>query len=164
MELQGYAVNYIGDIIKNIKVFMNEAMERNLHNNTSYKSSRFKVLQEESDSIYLSIDELMLLNSLEINEDTILKLGTSILNVKGNAARRVQTLINARDRFLIGAFTGLRFQDYNTLTGLSASDDYITNRNQKTSSRITIPMHVVIRQIIIRRNGELPPPVSNQKK
>lgn len=161
MEDGNYSVNYIGDMIKNIKVFMNEAAERGMHNNLNYLSRRFKVIDEESDSIYLTEGELQKLFDLEINGEMV-KAKIKGVNA-GNMNKRVKSLIDCRDRFLIGAYTALRFSDYNKLDRIKPEEDFITNRNEKTGTRVTIPMHHVIKEIARRRNGELPYPVSNQK-
>jgi len=58
MNHQGYSVNYFGDLIKNIKVFLNAAAEDHLNNNTEYLSKKFKTVDEETDAIYLTVTNL----------------------------------------------------------------------------------------------------------
>ena len=57
----------------------------------------------------------------------------------------------------------MRFSDYSTLKGLTDKDEYITRISEKTGIKTIIPMHPVIREILIRRNNILPPAISNQK-
>jgi integrase len=160
MYSKNASVNYFGDTIKNIKVFMNEAAERGLHNSVGHRSKKFKVISEESDSIYLNVDKLKKLHSLEIDFEAVLKIAED--KRPHNVSRQVVSLINCRDRFLIGAFTALRFSDFNILEGIKSTDDYIQNRAIKTGIRTMIPMHPVIKDILIRRENKLPDPVSNQ--
>ncbi len=164
MNQQGYSVNYFGDLIKNIKVFLNAAAEDHLNNNTEYLSKKFKTVDEETDAIYLTVDELMQINRLVIDEKLILAgCGSDILKVKGNLHRKIESLTDARDRFLIGAFTAMRFSDYGDIDGLKSTDDFISKRTEKTGTKVVIPMHHVIREILERRNNQLPRPITNQK-
>lgn len=161
MDAENYSLNYFGDIVKNIKVFMNAAADRDLHQSTAHRSKKFKVMREESDSIYLSTDKLKILANLDITPQFILSFESD--QRPQNIHRRVQSLIDARDRFLIGAYTALRFSDFNILKGLEYTDEYINARAIKTGTRTVIPMHPIIREILIRRENSLPSPISNQK-
>ncbi len=160
MYSKNASTNYFGDIVKNIKVFMNEAAERGLHNSIAHRSKKFKVVSEETDSIYLTVEKLKILHTLEISSEAVLKIAKD--ERPQNIERRVKSLINCRDRFLIGAFTALRFSDFNILEGIKHEDHYISNRAIKTGTRTMIPMHPVIREILIRRENKLPDPVTNQ--
>ena len=65
--------------------------------------------------------------------------------------------------FLIGAFTALRFGDYSNLMPMKHADTFITRKAEKTDIMTMIPMHYVIKEILQKRNNELPPPISNVK-
>lgn len=162
-ETQKYSVNTIGENFKCIKVWMDDALEAGLHDNRGYKNKDFRVISEESDSIYLTMDELIRLNDLKIDYDLILDYFPKIIKNKLNIERRIISLTDTRDRFLIGAFTALRFQDFSTLVNLKEDSGVISVRNLKTSTRTTIPTHYIIKEIIARRNGVLPPFITNQK-
>ncbi|QEC51981.1 site-specific integrase [Anseongella ginsenosidimutans] len=144
----GYSLNYFGKIVKSIKAFMREAQELGYHKNEAYKSSRFVKPQEETDAIYLNTDQL----------DALLRLDLS----------RSAALENARDLFLIGCWTGLRFSD---LSQLSKQDvvgsDFIHIKTQKTGATVAIPVLPALKEIISRYQGQtessLPHPISNQK-
>jgi hypothetical protein len=169
LSLQSYmyskikSLNYFGDTIKNIKVFMSEAAERGLHSNMIFRNKKFKVVSETPDSIYLSITELETIAGVQINEETVLKqYGDKITNVKGNVARAIEALSICRDLFLIGAFTALRYSDFSRLLGVGSEAEHITRRNEKTGILTVIPIHPIVREILVRNNG-VPPAVSNQK-
>lgn len=170
MYKDNYSVNYFGDIIKNIKMFMNEAEQRGLHKSTGFKNKKFKTLSEEADTISLSIEKLLKLYNIEITEKSITELNEQLIKegVKTdirphNIQRRIVSLIDTRDRFLIGAFTALRYQDFNALSGLSHNSEYISRRNQKTGKLTSIPMHPIIKNILKSRGDVLPPSISNTK-
>ncbi|NVN96963.1 site-specific integrase [Candidatus Nomurabacteria bacterium] len=162
MNSKKYSLNYTGDSIKNLKAFFKAANDEGLHNLTL--PDKFKVISEDSDSIYLNKDELQRLYDLEINEDLLLdNVPLKILNVKGNMERMLKSLRDCRDRFLIGSYTAMRFSDYAFLSGVKSTDRMISRTSQKTGVRTVIPMHPTIKEILKARENKLPPPVSNQK-
>lgn len=161
MNDQAFSLNYFGDMVKNLKVFATEAAERGLHSHVGFKSRKFKVVSEESDSIYLSVDKLKKFHALQITPDLLQEFQKDPR--EHNLQRRINSLIDCRDRFLIGAFTALRFSDFVALEGIKHTDEFISKRAQKTGTRTMIPMHPIIRDILKGRNDQLPAPVSNQK-
>jgi integrase len=138
------AANSIGKDIKNIKVVMNEALERELHSNLQYKSKKFSVSNELTDSIYLNENELQELENLDLTEDSKLN--------------------NIRDLFLIGCRTGLRFSDFSILKPEQINNGFIVIKNiVKTGQSLSIPVHPTVKKIIAKNNGKLPWTISNQK-
>lgn len=162
MYSKGMSVNYFGDIIKNIKIFFHAAREAGVHSFSL--PQKFREIGEDSDSVYLNSDELLKLHNLVIDEDLILDhFDLKILNVKGNMERLITSLKDCRDRFLIGAYTAMRFSDYAFLSGLRHTDTIISRRSEKTGVSTIIPMHPIIRDILLKRGDKLPPGISNQK-
>lgn len=164
------SVNSFGDTIKNIKMFMNEAIEQKLTTSIGHKAKKFKTLSEEADTISLSVDKLLKIFHTEINPDTVRELNKQLLaegvktDLYANKINlRVNSMVDARDRFLVGAFTALRYQDNNILSNLKHTDQVIRKRNQKTGKMTSIPMHPVIREILKRRDNKLPLAISNTK-
>ena len=137
--------NYIGKHIKTLKTFLSSAIEQDLTKNDSYK--KFKVLKEESDNIYLTIDELNELWKVDLSKDI----------------RKEQ----ARDLFLIGAFTGLRVSDYNNLTYRNISEINGTRllkvKTKKTGRVVAIPLHPIVDAILLKNNGKPPKNMPEQK-
>jgi hypothetical protein len=86
---KNYGKNTIGTVIKNIKVFMNEAVDRNLTNNLQFKNKRFKSVEEPSENIYLSETEIQRIYELDLSNNL--------------------RLDKVRDLFIIACYTGLRF-------------------------------------------------------
>ncbi len=62
--------------------------------------------------------------------------------------RRMETCELVRNRFLIGAFSGLRVSDFGRLGELDIVDGLITLRTRKTDTPIAVPVHPVIQQIL----------------
>ena len=162
MDKKNYSLNYFGDMIKNIKVFYKAAKNEGLHDLSL--PEKFKVMSEDTDSIYLNVDELKKLADLVIDYNLVLdNHDSTILKVKGNLDRMVISLIDCRDRFILGAYTALRFSDYVSLKNLKHTDQFISRKSEKTNTPTVIPMAGPIRDMLKRRNNKLPPVISNQK-
>lgn len=145
---QGYSDNYFGSLIKIIKQVYREAREVDgIHtlNGTNHKG--FVTVMKESDSIFLTVDELMRLHKLKLTEQAILAEWPE-LHQPGAVKRRMETCELVRNRFLIGAFSGLRVSDFGRLGELDIVDGLITLRTRKTDTPIAVPVHPVIQQIL----------------
>ncbi len=145
IEQKGFSNNTLGKHIKTLKVFLSDAQERGIVVNMAYKSRRFRVLTENTDSIYLTEAELQELEQLDLSTD--LKLD------------------RARDLFLIGCWTGLRFSDFSILSQENIVGDFIEMKTQKTGETVVIPIHKVVKDIFTKYKTEQgyswPEPVSN---
>ncbi|MDP3556273.1 MAG: site-specific integrase [Bacteroidota bacterium] len=141
-----YSANTIGKNVKNIKVFMNEATERNLNNNMDYLKKGFKVSKEDIDNIYLSEDELKKIYELDLSDD--------------------ERMGQARDLFIVGCYTGLRFSDFSQIKKENIRNGLFTIRTEKTNELIAVPVHPLIEKIMLKYKGKyansLPPSYSNQ--
>lgn len=142
-ETLNLSTNTIGKHIQIIKLVMNDATERGLNKNLSYRSKRFVTVRENSDSVYLQESELK-----EIE----------LLNLSNN--KRLETV---RDLFLIGCYTGLRYSDYSILKPEQIKDGLIEITQTKTGNPVVIPIHTTVKKIIDKHNGVLPRSYSNQK-
>jgi integrase len=143
LEKQHKSKNTIGSQIKEIKVFMNYANDRGYSNATAHMNKRFVVLKEESDSIYLTEEEILKIYNLELKEEYKL---------------------NIRDAFIIACYTGLRYSDLAQL----GPDKFVDNGTKikiktiKTGENVIIPLHWTIMEILKRRDGVFPKIYSDQ--
>jgi len=132
LESKGYAESYIR---KNLSI-ISEVLKST--------GRRIDILARrrgyEIENIYLSEYELLKLYGIELPE----------------------SMDKVRNRFLIGAFSGLRFSDSSKITHDSIRQGLIFDRNTKTGTRVVIPLHWVIEQIMSDHPGGLPPSFSNQ--
>jgi len=142
---KNYSTNTLGARIKNLKVFMNEAVESGLTNNIQFRNKRFKKPQEKSESIYLTIDEVNHIYNLDLSN--------------------IERLDKVRDLFIIGCYTGLRFSDLIQLRDENLIDNKtkLKVKTQKTGEFVVIPLHRYIKQILEKYNGIPPRLISNQK-
>lgn len=153
-----YTKNYIGALFKNITVFMNESKGR-VHEFSGFMDKDFKSDKEETDSIYLTQDEIQRIYDLEITEE--------LLKANGYKNQNLITTINSlneeRDRFLLGCFTALRHSDYSRLDNIHFKDNIIRIWTIKRDKKVFIPMHFRVKEILERRNNILPSAISDQK-
>ncbi len=140
---QNLTTNYIGKHIKTLKTFMVNAVEKGLTTNESFKSKKFIVSKEESDSVYLNEKELKALWKLNLSKEPRKEI--------------------ARDLFLIGAYTGLRVSDYNNVNKHNIKVvngvKMISLVTQKTKKKVSIPVHPIIELILEKYNGDTPPKI-----
>lgn len=136
---QNLSKNTISNHWKHIKAIMHDAQIKKLHDNAEYES--FKRTREESDTIYLSEKELDAIYALKLK-------GTKAL---------------ARDYFLIGCYTGLRFSDWDQLNKSIIKDGMASIRATKTGELSTIPIHSRVKSILNKYDdGILPNKLSIQ--
>jgi len=143
LQDQKLAVNTIGKKIQTLKIFLNSAKEEGLNNYDSFKSKKFVAITEDSDNIYLNEDELK-----KIYE-------TDFSNRPG--------LDRVRDLFLVGCWTGCRFSDLSLIKPESIQEGMIHLKQHKTGTKVVIPLHPVVSEILNKYEGRLPEPISNQK-
>lgn len=142
---KNYGKNTIGTLIKNVKVFMNEAVDRKLTQNLQFKNRRFKTVEEPTENIYLSEKELQMLYKLDLSTSP--------------------RLDRTRDLFLIGCYTGLRFSDLSELTKANITKDGCMAKVKtiKTGEVVMIPLKSQVKAILKKYEGVPPQAYSNQK-
>lgn len=140
----GHAVSYFTVPVKIIKMALLDASDRFQDSRLNTLAKRLIKPNYESDTIYLDIDKLKILSN-------------------HNFSSSEHHLDNARDLFLVGCWTGLRYSDFSTLTKDDIQSDYIRVKMEKTSERVAIPLHPMLRKVIEKNNGTLPRSISNQR-
>ncbi len=137
------SANTIGKHIQTIKLIMNEATEAGFNTNLAFKSKKFVVLREDAQNVYLTEDELKKIEGLDLSLSP--------------------RLDRVRDMFLVGCHTGLRFSDFSILKPNQIKDGFIETTQIKTGGAVVIPVHDVVKGILVKYNGQLPQAITNQK-
>lgn len=147
MLQKGKMQNTIGERIKNLKALMHRSYDEGLHSNLAFQS--FVKPEEEVDNIYLTEAELEQLFQYEFS-------GSS------------QMLEKYRDLFLVGCYTGLRWEDYKSIR----KEDFDTSpkgnpvlviRTAKTGTKVVIPILWKHFRDILDKYDYTLPKVSEQK-
>ncbi|MBF7093584.1 site-specific integrase [Flavobacterium sp. ALJ2] len=113
---------------KNIKRFVNLAINKDLMDIQKYPFRTFKIKQTESDKIFLTAQEIENIENLTL-------IGENI---------KYQTV---KDLFMFSIYTGLRFSDVFSLEKKHIvsieGKDYIVKKMQKTDTIVRIPIHMM---------------------
>jgi len=140
--LQGlsFKQNTVGKHIRILKLMLNAAPKA-LKLESDY--SMFHVFTEDSDAVYLDENELNAIKDVDLSE--------------------TPHLSRVRDWFLILAWTGSRFSDLEKVGKSDIVDGMISFRQTKTNTKVTIPIHPVVLQILEKYNYRVHDPITNQK-
>lgn len=160
---QGFSANYFGFIIKAVKHIVNQANYEGICDTLKgIQHPDFITINETADSVSLTGDELRRIYELEITPDNVRAFFGDELDEREETARRKATSMSVvRDRFIIGAFTGLRVSDYGRLSTANLAGDTIRIKTAKTGANVVIPIHPYIRAIL--SSIDLNKRVSDQK-
>lgn len=149
MEKKNVTNNTFGKHIKNIKVFMGYAVDSGYTNNLEFKSKKFKVIYEETDSIALTESDVQKLFDLNL--------------------QNYKRLEKVRDLFVLMCMTGLRISDIKKLneSHIDREKELIHIKAQKTDERVTIPLldmaNSVIEKYTIKGRGLALKLIADQK-
>lgn len=143
-DIEKLSNNTIGRYLTFIKTVCNDAKIYGIETHPQLEA--FKGFTDEAAKVFLSFDEL---EKIE------------------NAKFTREALENAKDWLIIGCYIGQRVSDLLELT-----KDNIINKNglelisftqKKTNKNIVIPIPPKVKEILIKRNGEFPRPLSAVK-
>ncbi|MBU2904695.1 tyrosine-type recombinase/integrase [Arenibacter algicola] len=113
---------------------------------THYQLDGLKLKRQEVKHIYLTFDEISHIKTLKLP---------------------FEHLENARDWLLISCFTGQRVSDFmkfnKSMIRIKQGKHLLEFKQQKTGKLMTIPLPKEAREVLDKRNGEFPRPISDQK-
>jgi len=96
----------------------------------------FDTRREETDSIYLTENEILQLLEIKDFDDPVHE--------------------QVRDVFVVGCFTAMRFSDYSTIDPSAIRNNRLEFVQKKTGGKVTIPIHPVVNTILKKYNNVLP--------
>lgn len=96
----------------------------------------FDTRREETDSIYLTENEILQLLEIKDFDDLVHE--------------------QIRDVFVVGCFTAMRFSDYSTIDPSAIRNNRLEFVQKKTGGKVTIPIHPVVNNILKKYNNVLP--------
>ena len=137
-NVKKYKTNMKGLQIKSLKAVMNAAFKEGLHTNQAFNS--FRTQREEVDNVYLTEEELDALYTLPLT---------------GYKEK-------ARDIFLVGCYTAMRWSDFSRLREKDITNDTIYFTHKKTGYKVSIPLHPIVKEILEKYGGKVPE-ISDQK-
>ena len=132
----GLVTNSAGKVVRLLKGFVNFQISKGVIPAIDMKC--FKVVQEETDAVYLNEKELAKIYDLDLSKD--------------------KQLEEIRDIFIVGCFTGLRYGDLSTLSPehIDFTSECIHMKQRKVHKSVIIPMIDYVPEILAKYNYELP--------
>lgn len=138
MSARNLCANTRGSHVKFVKAAMNEAYKNKLHKSEDFRT--FRKETEQIDAVYLTNEEVTKVAQLPL-------CGSYGI---------------ARDLFILGCHTGMRFSDYSRLSMKDISDGIIHFITQKCKTPVDIPAHPRVLDILNKYGGTVPK-ISGQK-
>lgn len=153
LKKENYAANSIAKCFKQIKTVMGVAESEGYHTNVKYKDKRFKSSMQDIDSIYLTMEDLYAMQSIDFSQ--------------------LQPCYEqAMDIFMIGVWSAQRVSDYNRISESNVKrirtqvieNNKIVDRElvyldivqKKTGAKVSIPCNAALRGILEKYNYQLP--------
>jgi len=132
----GLLTNSAGKVVRLLKGFVNYQIAKGVIPAIDLKN--FKVVEEETDAVYLSEKELSAIHSLNLSDD--------------------KQLDEIRDMFIVGCYTGLRYSDLSNLRpeNIDFENGYINLKQRKVHKAVVIPMIDYVPDILKKYNYDLP--------
>ena len=137
-----YTLNTQGKFIKCLAAVLRYGFEMGYSTNTVYAHKDFRVMSAKTEEVYLNDAELDVLYNMDLTGG----------------------LAEARDAFLIAAYTGVRHSDLAAMddSNINLAERKITIRSIKTDTKSVIPINSRVMEILNRYGGHMPPVHSNQ--
>lgn len=142
LNTKKYKWDTIGKSFKHLKVIAQAAMDDGIHRNLKFREPYFKALKSDIDNIALTFKEVELLENLDLSKNPAWD--------------------KARDIFLMGCYTALRFSDLKRLSQKHFKDDVISIITQKTKKEVSVPMKSEMKKLSAKYQFQAPK-ISEQK-
>jgi integrase len=144
---KNYAPNTIGKHIARLKKIMRSAKEESLYTGNEHEQDYFKVLEEETEEVYLTADELEAIAEIDLSESPEPEIH--------------------RDVFLIGCYTAQRISDYKAIkpehiTKTAKGVPILKLIQKKTGETVMIPIRREL-SILLKKYNNHPPAIKDQK-
>lgn len=143
-KTKGFAANTVVKYARTLRLFLKRAKEKEHEVSDRLFTRKMALKEDPSEQVYLTETELDAFYRLDL------------------AAR--PRLERARDLFMVGAWTGLRFGDLSRIRPEHIEGDQIQVTTSKTGKAVGIPLHPVVRAIMAKYDGRIPSGISNQKQ
>lgn len=141
-----YSQNTIQRELVLIKTFCKHA--RFLGLDTHYQLDSLRVERQKVDKIYLTVDDLIKIESFDKDKLT-------------------KSLDNAKDWLVISCYTGQRISDFMRFTDeqirVENGNSLLEFTQKKTGKNMTVPLHPIVLEILKKRGGKFPYVISDQK-
>jgi hypothetical protein len=115
--IKGFRISTVGKTIKQLRIFLRNRARRKIIAPINLED--FKILDEETDAVYLRWDEISRIYQLDLS--------------------RHPHLIKYRDLFVLGCLTGLRFSDFSIIRKEDVRQGMLYKKQGKSDHWVVIP-------------------------
>jgi site-specific recombinase XerD len=131
-----YAMNTHSNAMMNLMQVIKYAAKLKRISGTKITELEFDTRREETDSIYLTEDEILQLLEIKNFDDPVHE--------------------HVRDVFVVGCFTAMRFSDYSSIDTTAIRNNRLGFIQKKTGAKVTLPIHPVVNSILKKYDNSLP--------
>lgn len=125
--------------LKQVKVVLREAYDRELHRNKIFDNRKFSITENKTEGIYLNLDELSKIYHYQFDNEPMERI---------------------RDIFILACFTGQRISDWSKLKKHNIKyvegKAFFVIKTKKTGTSVSIPLHPVVEVISKKYNYDIP--------
>jgi integrase len=137
--VKGLKLSSAGKIIKQLRIFLKNRMRKKIISEISLED--FKILDEESDAIYLTSDEISKINTADLSASPFLE--------------------KYRDLLVFGCLTGLRFSDFSTIKPEDLREKRLYKKQKKSDHWVVVPLREEAYSIFVQRFKRIIPVITN---
>ena len=138
-----YAMNTHSNAMMNLMQVIKYAAKLKRIQGTKVTELEFDTRREETDSIYLTEEEILQLLEIKNFDDPVHE--------------------HVRDVFVVGCFTAMRFSDYSSIDTSAIRNNRLGFIQKKTGAKVTLPIHPVVNSILKKYDNALPAVPSNNE-
>lgn len=133
--IRGFRVSTIGKTIKQLRIFLRNRMRKRIIPTINLED--FKILDEETDAIYLTWDEITRIYKKDLSAHPL--------------------LCRHRDLLVFGCLTGLRFSDFSNIRSEDVRNGMLYKKQEKSDHWVVIPLRDEALNIYSKVfNGDIP--------
>lgn len=137
--IKGFRISTVGKTIKQLRIFLRNRMRRKIIQPINLED--FKILDEESDAVYLTWDEITRIYQTDLSAQP--------------------HLCKYRDLFVFGCLTGLRFSDFSTIQSEDVRDRMLYKKQDKSDRWVVIPLKDEAYSLFIQKFKRNIPQITN---
>ncbi len=141
ITLRGLKRNSVGTTIKQLRIFIRDRVRRKII--PAIDLADFKILDEETDAIYLTVAEIQALYKVDLSAHP--QWG------------------RFRDMFVLGCYTGLRFSDFSAIRPEDIRQGMLYKKQGKSDHWVVIPLRPEAFDILINRFNKRVPKTTNEE-
>ncbi|MEP7371750.1 MAG: site-specific integrase [Chitinophagaceae bacterium] len=139
--IKGFKVSTVGKTIKQLRIFLNNRMRKKIIPPINLED--FKILDEETDAIYLTYQEITKIYQTDLSKHP--------------------QLIKYRNLFVLGCLTGLRFSDFSIIRSEDIRQGMLYKKQWKSDHWVVIPLRNQANNILMHHFKSGIPEISNAK-